>query len=281
MLTRAGVVGHPIGHSLSPTLHRAAYAALGLREHRYDAYDVGQGELAGFVAGLDDTWLGLSVTMPGKEEALAIADSAGEDATITGSANTLVRRDGGWYADNTDVYGISEAIRTVCPADGVTYLIGSGATARSALLSLSRLGVRRVSVVVRAEVRVETLQVASQLGISLQPQSLQSWASDTNGAATGGEPVLVVNTVPTSAAPVELPVAIGAGSVVFDVNYAPWPTPLAAAARRRGARIIGGGEMLVHQAMAQVELMTGHRAPGEAMRAALEARLAQRGSTEA
>lgn len=284
MLIRAAVVGRPIEHSLSPALHLAAYTALGLEQHRYERVDVGAGELAGFVAGLDQNWCGLSVTMPGKEEALALADSAGTDARLTGAANTLLRREGSWHAENTDVLGVVAALGSAGISDlsavenkpsGAASpgerccidLIGSGATARSALVALHRLGASQVRVIVRDQTRSATAALAEKLGVRLQPMRTEHWLT------TPGRIGLVINTVPARVAPVDTPAGVGAHSVLFDVNYAPWPTGLARHAAARGARIVGGGEMLLQQAMAQVSLMTGRSAPEAAMRAALDIQL--------
>lgn len=276
MLIRAGVVGRPIGHSLSPALHRAAYRALGLSDHRYDRFDVGPGELAGFVAGLQGRWCGLSVTMPGKEDARALAARLSPDAELTGAVNTLLPGAEGWSGENTDVFGVREALRSVLRAEepsalsgASVRLIGSGATARSALVAVHRLGVERVSVMVRDQVRPQTAEVAARLGMRLEPVRLGGDGNEIGGGQPTDPLDVVINTVPAAATAVDVPDGVGPGSVVFDVNYAPWPTRFAAEARRRGAQIVGGGEMLIQQAMAQVELMTGLLAPADAMRTAL------------
>ncbi|MGB3762594.1 MAG: hypothetical protein WA966_05165 [Ornithinimicrobium sp.] len=107
----AGVIGSPIEHSLSPVLHRAAYQALGLTDWGYRRTEVESGHLRAHLAGLDGSWVGVSVTMPGKEEALQESSEASGRALRTGAANTLVRRSGGWWADNTDIDGITRAFR--------------------------------------------------------------------------------------------------------------------------------------------------------------------------
>ena len=111
---RAAVLGRPIAHSLSPVIHNAGYAAAGLSDWSYDAHDCGEEELAGFVAGLGPEWVGLSLTMPLKEVALAVADAVSDRAAALGAANTLVRRpDGTWWAENTDAPGMVDALRGV------------------------------------------------------------------------------------------------------------------------------------------------------------------------
>lgn len=263
-MRRCAVVGDPVDHSLSPVLHGAAYRELGLRDWSYDRVRVPAGELAREVAALGPEWVGLSVTMPGKEEALALADEAGEQAQLVGAANTLVRSGGGWRAENTDVDGVVRALQEQGlnePRRAV--LVGSGATARAALVALHHLGVREVAAVVRRRVRPETAALADLLAIRVA-----SVAEDGLADAAGWADVLV-STVPAGAAPVPDTLAVDAGLVVLDVVYAPWPTPLAARLAAAGARVQGGGTMLVHQAAEQVRLMTGRGAPLAQMRAAL------------
>lgn len=264
MVHRAGVVGSPIEHSLSPLLHTAAYAALGLADWTYSHHEVSAGQLAAHVAGLDDSWRGLSVTMPGKEEALALAVRVGDEARLVGAANTLTRAPGGWRADNTDVLGLQRALGEaglVRPAR--VDLVGSGATARSALVALHRLGAGRVRCVVRSRLRPETAALASALGVGLEVVRYAEWAS------SPARVDLLLSTVPQHAAPSVDAAAVAEGGVVFDVGYAPWPSPLASTAAAHGIRAIGGWTMLLHQAVEQVRLMTGLDAPVPAMRAAL------------
>ncbi|WP_153394327.1 shikimate dehydrogenase [Ornithinicoccus halotolerans] len=263
---RCAVVGDPVDHSLSPVLHRAAYRALGLPDWSYQRVRVPAGGLAGLVAGLGPEWVGLSVTMPGKEEALALAEQAGEQARLVGAANTLVRDGtaGGWRAENTDVDGIRRALQE----QGVRHpqraaLVGSGATARSALMALHGLGVREVAAVVRRQVRPETAALGDRLGVTLSAVPEAELAAAVEGAD------VLVSTVPPGASPVPETLLVRPDLAVLDVVYAPWPTPFAARLAAAGARVQGGGTMLVHQAAEQVRLMTGLEAPLAQMRAAL------------
>ena len=111
-LRRTAIVGRPVAHSLSPVLHNAGYAALGL-PYSYTRLEAAESELPGLLAALDESWAGLSVTMPGKRAALELASVATDRAQAVGAANTLVRRDGGWAADCTDVDGVVGALRVV------------------------------------------------------------------------------------------------------------------------------------------------------------------------
>ena len=155
MRVRCAVLGDPISHSLSPTLHRAGYAALGL-DGGYDSFQVLEGTLAAFLEGLDGSWRGLSLTMPLKREALSLASVSEVSATaqLAGGANTLVLRPTGHLADNTDVPGAMAALAERVPGvadDGVESAViwGGGATAASLIVALHRLGCRRVLVLVR------------------------------------------------------------------------------------------------------------------------------------
>jgi shikimate dehydrogenase len=256
---RAAVLGRPVGHSLSPVLHAAAYRELGL-DWDYGAIDCGEDGLAELVAGLGPDWAGLSLTMPLKRVALAVADAVDPLAAAVGAANTLVLG-ATRTAYNTDVAGIAAALReagVAGPRSAV--LLGAGGTAQAALAALGRLGVRDPIVLVRDLGRAGALRgTAARLGLAPQLRAgLPGPLPDAD---------LVVSTLPAGAADDLRP----PGTVVLDVVYAPWPTPFAAAARRAGATVVSGLAMLLHQAAAQVELMTGRPAPVEAMRSALDA----------
>lgn len=268
----AAVVGDPIEHSLSPVLHRAAHRALGLDGWTYQRHRVRAGELGSFVAARDEQWVGFSVTAPLKEEALALAEDAGAEAALTGAANTLVRRDGHWRAENTDVAGLVAALTEIGAPDvlaaaegGRVALLGSGATARSALVALHHLGVRAVTCIVRDRMRPATAALADRLGMELREVRAEY-------AGSLPTPTLLVSTLPAGAALDQRLVPRLDGALVFDVGYAPWPSTLATAASAAGAAAVHGGLlMLLHQAATQVELMTGRPAPVPAMQRALAA----------
>jgi shikimate dehydrogenase len=250
---RAAVLGSPIAHSLSPRLHRAAYAALGL-DWEYDAVEVAEADLAGFLDGLDETWAGLSLTMPLKQAVLPLLDQVSDLARDVAAANTVLVRDGALHGDNTDVHGVVAALReTGAPLDGPAVVIGGGATARSALAALRDLGHGSIALLVRSE-PVETLAAAERLGVEV---------AVTRDPAVLGTAGVVVSTLPAGAAD-PLAERVTGVPVLLDVVYAPWPTALAAGCR---GTVVGGAAMLLHQAARQVELMTGRAAPLEAMRA--------------
>jgi shikimate dehydrogenase len=257
---RAAVLGSPVAHSLSPALHHAAYAALGL-PWRYDAVECTQDGLAALLDDLGPEWAGLSLTMPLKQAVLPLLPSVSPLARDVAAANTLVRRDGGWHGDNTDVHGIVAALREAGAGQVVrAVVLGGGATARSALAALRELGAAEVVLVVRSE-PTETLAAAARLGVrvTVVPASPEALA----GAVAGAD--LVVSTLPPGAAD-GLAGHCADVPLLLDVVYAPWPTALAGGCR---GTVVGGAAMLLHQAARQVELMTGCDAPLEAMRAAL------------
>lgn len=261
---RAAVLGSPIAHSLSPRLHRAAYAALGL-DWTYDAVELTPHGLPAFLAGLGPDWAGLSLTMPLKESVLALLDEVSELARAVQAANTVVLREGRRHGDNTDVHGLvaslaDAGVRQVAPSTAA--VLGGGATARSALAALARLGERSPVLVTRSE-PTATLAAAERLGV--RPTVLP-WRP---AVLAGLSCELLISTVPAGVADELAGGPMPAGlAVLVDVVYAPWPTALA---RACGGAVVGGAAMLLHQAARQVELMTGRPAPLEAMRAALTA----------
>ena len=251
---RAAVLGSPIGHSLSPVLHRAAYEHLGLVGWTYQAYDVAEPGLAGFLAGLDPSWVGLSLTMPLKAAVLPLLDAASPMVETVGAANTVLLRDGRRVGENTDVPGMAAALAAhgVGPVDRAVVL-GGGATARSALAALSTL-TDSVRAYVRDPARHQGLQsVAAATGVDLQ---IEPWARAGDGL---GAP-LVVSTTPAGATDglvAKVPLTVG---TLFEVLYDPWPSSLAAAWQARRAPVVDGLDLLVHQAVLQVLLMTGTEA---------------------
>ena len=258
---RAGVLGRPIGHSLSPVLHRAAYSDLGL-DWSYEAIDCGIDELPGVLAERAD-WAGFSATMPLKHALLDAAATVAPIAAVVGAANTLLPGPDGWRADNTDVAGIVAALAEYAVAPESVTLLGAGGTAQAALGALIALGVAECTVLVRSPERAVALRtVAERVGVAVDVAVL-----DPSAPALGA--ALVLSTLPPGAADPLAGWAWRPGQAVLDVVYAPWPTPLAAAAGRAGAKVVSGALMLLHQAAAQVSLMTGQEAPVDAMRAAL------------
>ncbi|MGH3256017.1 MAG: shikimate dehydrogenase [Streptosporangiaceae bacterium] len=270
---RAAVLGSPIAHSLSPALHTAAYAALGLEGWTYTAIECDEAGLPGFIASCDGRWAGLSLTMPLKRAVLPLLDHTEPLAADVGCANTVVFADGERHGYNTDVPGMVAALAEAgagTPASAT--IIGAGATACATLAALRATGLAAAVVHVRDQARAgDLLAVADRLGVAveLRPFGSQVRAGD-----------LLISTVPAGAADFYAERAL-AGSLlpaaVLDVVYSPWPTLLAQAGAKSGAAVISGFDLLLHQAARQVELMTGiEPAPVPAMRVAGHTELSRR-----
>lgn len=266
---RCAVLGDPIAHSLSPVLYRSAYDATGL-DWSYDAVRVPSGGLADHLAGLDDTWRGLSLTMPLKREAMPLADTVSARATLAGAANTLVLVDGEVHADNTDLPGAVAAIRERYdgPVTSAT-ILGAGATAASVGLALCDLGALSVGLLARDPDRA----TATARLIAEHPSEPLVGVGSLSAATPLGE--ILVSTIPAGAQDAGLVARCAAIPVVFDVVYDPWPTPLATSATETAGRVLVNGlDLLVHQAALQFEIFTGVPAPLAVMRTAGERALA-------
>lgn len=271
-LRRAYVLGHPIAHSLSPALHRAAYAYLGEANLEYDRRDTLPDDLPAIMRGVrhpkgteDAPYIaGLSVTMPLKTAVIQHCDELSETARVTGAVNTVYPRGERVLGDNTDVIGIVNALLHAGlkpnherdePA-----VIGGGATAISALTALHKLGYRRASVYARSLHKLGSVQeAADRLGVQLEQVSLAELPQ--NLAERGHHPV--VSTLPARAADEwasQLSGLKGASAthrpVLLDVAYNPWPSVLASAWEANGGTVVSGLEMLLYQAVEQVLLFT-------------------------
>ncbi|GGR43267.1 shikimate dehydrogenase [Streptomyces roseolus] len=270
---RAAVLGSPIAHSLSPVLHRAAYAELGLDDWSYERFEVDEAALPGFVAELDGSWAGLSLTMPLKRAIIPLLDEVSETAASVEAVNTVVfREDGRRVGDNTDIPGMIAALceRGVEKVESAA-ILGAGATASSALAALARVCAGPVTAYVRGEARAAEMRGwGERLGVDVRTAA---W----DDAAEALAAPLVVATTPAGATDALADAVPDRPGTLFDVLYDPWPTRLAAAWSARAGKIIGGLDLLVHQAVLQVEQMTGTpKAPLAAMRAAGETALAAR-----
>ncbi len=285
---RAAVLGKPVSHSLSPVLHGAAYAALGL-DWVYGRAEVDDTELASVVAGLDGEWAGLSLTMPLKHVALEVVDVVEPLAEVVGAVNTVIVQPGAGrgllVGANTDVHGIVAALQEAAdrqdwrPAGAV--VLGGGATAASTLAALAELGVTDPLVLVRNPARAGALQrAAHRMGVHI---TLRRWTSLDQAADAVRSAGVVVSTLPAHAADdlgdhlAATATGAAAGRVLLDVSYDPWPSRLAEGFAADGGAVAPGWAMLLHQAVEQVRLMTGRPAPVEAMRTALTDALARRG----
>lgn len=263
---RCAVVGHPVAHSLSPEIHRAAYARLGL-DWDYQRVDVAPGALPDFVASLDESWRGLSVTMPHKEDA-ALLGASDAGVCLTGVANTIVLDGRDRHVHNTDIAGFRIAL-TGHGIDRVERgcVLGNGATARSALAALADLGAQDVQVIGRSRTRVSSLTpLAEQLGVALSVHEFGERLVPVD---------LLISTVPAHGLR-SLDQLVGIAPVIFDAIYNPWPTPLGQAAAQAGRLVLNGLDLLAGQAVDQVRWFTGSPVAFEVARSAAQAGLKAR-----
>ncbi|WP_406417662.1 shikimate dehydrogenase [Streptomyces sp. NBC_00873] len=270
---RAAVLGSPIAHSLSPVLHRAAYAELGLTDWTYDRFEIDEQALPGFIEGLDTSWCGLSLTMPLKRAIIPLLDSISETASAVEAVNTVVfTEDGRRVGDNTDIPGMIAALRErgVEKVESAAVL-GAGATASSAVAALAAMCTGPVTAYVRSRERGDEMRGwGERLGVDVR---ISGWAE----AEQALHAPLVIATTPAGATDALAGAVPDAPGTLFDVLYEPWPTGLAAAWSSRSGAVVGGLDLLVHQAVLQVEQMTGRSpAPLAAMRKAGEEALAAR-----
>ena len=256
------VLGSPIEHSLSPALHRTAYTDLGL-SWTYDRVEVDEQRLAPFVSGLDASWRGLSLTMPLKVAVLKLGQ-VDELAKLAEAGNTLILEGGERWVYNTDVGGLVWAVGQVAaaPLPRVT-ILGTGATARAALLAAIQLGAQLVTVVARTPARAEALRrLGDELGVRLD---IRPWSGQLPNAD------VVVSTVVSGAADSIAQAVADSAPLIVDIIYDPWPTVLAAAAKRAGCAVVSGLDLLVGQALLQIELMTCRSVAADVLYAALAA----------
>ncbi|GGS03286.1 shikimate 5-dehydrogenase [Streptomyces aureoverticillatus] len=270
---RAAVLGSPIAHSLSPVLHRAAYRELGLDNWSYDRFEIDETGLPGFFGRLDPAWAGLSLTMPLKRAVIPLLDQISDTAASVEAVNTVVCTvDGRRLGDNTDIPGMVAALRErgIEQVESAA-ILGAGATASSALAALARVCTGEVVAYVRSAARAaEMRQWGERLGVEVRTAD---WAD----AERALHAPLVVATTPAGTTD-ELSRAVPERpATLFDVLYDPWPTALAARWSAYGGAVVSGLDLLVHQAVLQVEQMTGRSpAPLVVMRTAGERALAER-----
>jgi len=250
--TRLAVWGDPIAHSRSPQLHAAAYRVLGLG-WSYERRQVSETGFAAALASLDGSWRGLSLTMPLKSAAHEAARTRGRRARLTGAVNTLLLGPDGPHGFNTDVGGLVAAlgdagIVTVSAAR----IVGAGATATSALVALSELGVRDVQLVARRpEAAGDLIALGASIGIAVSAASfdrIDAHDVDVTISTLPGDAALAHSTVDALAAH---------GGPLLDVVYGQWPTTLATAWERAGRPATSGLGMLLHQALLQVRIFAG------------------------
>jgi shikimate dehydrogenase len=271
-----GVIGDPVRHSLSPTIHNAAFEAAGL-DWCYLAFEVPRGEAATAVDAMRALGIdGLNVTMPHKADAAAAVDRLSPAAGALGAVNTIVREGSVLVGENTDGDGFVQALRTDegVDLDGMRCLVvGSGGAARAVVRALGLAGAAEIVVAARrpdAAASVTELAAVARVGAVDEADGMDLVV---NATPVGMDDVVELD-------PPSLPIPaerLGAGQLVVDLVYHPLVTPLVREARARGAVAVNGIGMLVHQAAIAFRLWTGEDAPIESMSAAVLAELARRG----
>ncbi|MET8686662.1 shikimate dehydrogenase [Streptomyces sp. NPDC004732] len=270
---RAAVLGSPIAHSLSPVLHRAAYEELGLTDWTYDRFEIDEAALPEFIEKAGPEWAGLSLTMPLKRAIIPLLDEVSETAASVEAVNTVVFGDDGRrVGDNTDIPGMVAALRErgIEQVESAA-ILGAGATASSALAALARICTGEVVAYVRSDARAaEMREWGQRLDVQVRTESWED-------AAEALQAPLVIATTPAGTTDALSATVPERPATLFDVLYNPWPTALAARWSAYGGAVVSGLDLLVHQAVLQVEQMTGHAsAPLAAMRKAGEHALAER-----
>ncbi|PTW91716.1 shikimate dehydrogenase [Microbacteriaceae bacterium MWH-Ta3] len=246
------VWGSPIAHSLSPTLHRAAFAALG-RDWTYNARDVPEAEFDAEWAARSTALRGLSLTMPLKECVIPYLGHIDEVSGIVGAVNTVRVTAAGALGFNTDVWGAEQAMRDVLGDNkpDTAVMLGAGATARSCAVALRNLGVRQLDVVVRTPARAsELVALAEKLGIAVTVHALD--------LVPPLHADIAVNTIPHGSDIPQAAVTAITTEALFDVVYANWPTDLAREWASRGATVVSGLSMLAWQALRQQRIFAHH-----------------------
>jgi shikimate dehydrogenase len=268
----AGVLGWPIDHSLSPVIHNAAFASLGL-DWTYVALPVRPGAVGEAVAGLEALgFAGANVTMPHKEAVADAVDRLADDAERLRAVNTIAITADGTIGHNTDTPGFARFLERDAafdPAGKTALFYGAGGAARACALALARAGLTRLVVALRVPARAEPLAAA----IDGSPMVVETVAFE---EAAGVDADLVVNGTPLGVHGEHLPVPrLGPDTLVVDLLYRPTVTPLLHDARAAGAPAFGGLGLLLHQAALSFELWTGRQAPLEVMSAAALAALGE------
>ena len=247
-MIKAGVLGSPISHSLSPLLHTTAYRNLGV-EGDYRAYEVASGGLAEFLQGHGKELTCLSLTMPLKEEALSIADHVSDISKQIASGNTLSKKEDGWHLTSTDVEGFTYALKAVADVHYEKVLIiGAGATAR-AVAAACNVSSTSMSVVGRSEKRHESIRNSAPLA----KIEFIDWEARPDLDVYD----LVINTTPANTASSYISAVNSPKGVFFEVIYNPWPTDLLSKWQQSGATYLDGLDLLIHQAISQVQIFTG------------------------
>jgi shikimate dehydrogenase len=269
---KVGVIGWPVEHSLSPVIHNAAFAALGM-DWVYVPLPVAPAQLPAALEGLGALgFAGANVTMPHKTHVAELIQDLSDDARRLRAVNTIIVGNDGLAAHNSDALGFERFLREDAgfdPSGRSALLFGAGGGARACALGLSRGGLASLVVAVREPSRAEDLRSTLE---GSDTQVLVVGFDDVAGVAAD----LIVNATPLGVHGESLPLpALGPRVVAVDLLYRPRATPLRDAVREAGGAVFGGLGLLLHQAVIAFELWTGQAAPLPVMSAAALGELAE------
>jgi shikimate dehydrogenase len=285
MTKRLGIIGYPIGHSISPIFQQAALDALGI-DAIYEKWEVTPEGVGDFVNGLraPDSW-GINITLPHKQAVIPLLDEVDEWATAAGAVNTIVNHDGRLTGHNTDGPGFLRALQVETgydPKGTRALILGAGGAARGILLALARGGVDSLVIANRTMERAETLaKLAVENGV--KSEAIPIAGNVLIKAAASADLIVNCTSVGMFHGPDEqgtplTAAQIPASAIVNDVVYTPLETPLLMEAAAAGATALGGLHMLVYQGVLSFQMWTGQEAPADVMLAAATKEMTFRGA---
>ena len=287
MTARLGIIGYPIGHSISPIFQQAGLDHLGI-DATYEKWEVTPEDVGDFVNGLRAPGsLGINITVPHKQAVIPFLDEVDEWATAAGAVNTIVNHDGRLSGHNTDGPGFLQALSVetgYAPKGTRALILGAGGAARGILLALVRGGVDSLVIANRTLERAETLaQLAKDNGVLAEAVPLRNPDESVTEAAASADLIVNCTTMGMSHGPDEhgspLSAAqIPATAIVNDVVYNPLLTPILKEAAAAGATALGGLHMLVYQGVLSFRMWTGQDAPVDVMLEAAKIEMASRGA---
>jgi shikimate dehydrogenase len=272
-----GVIGHPIAHSLSPVMHNAAIAHLGV-DYVYTPFAIQPQNLAAAIAGFAAIGVqGFNITIPHKQTILPLLAQVSPVAAAIGAVNTVWHTEQGWQGTNTDVVGFLAPLKALARdwSQTTAVILGNGGAARAVVAGCAELGCAAVHVVGRDRGKLEVFQQSWQRSPIPVPVQIVAWHEL---AKLLPEAELIINTTPIGMHPQEqecpLPPEslnlLQPGAIAYDLIYTPRPTLFLQQAAERGAIALDGLEMLVHQGAAALEIWLNQPAPVDVMRRSLE-----------
>ena len=277
-----GIIGDPVEHSLSPLMHNAATACLGV-DYVYVPFAVKPENLSKAIAGFSAVNLvGFNVTIPHKQNIIPLLDEITDDAAVIGAVNTVWRTDSGWKGTNTDITGFIAPLKNI-PRDwtGVTpVILGNGGAARATIVGLINLGCPKIRVVGRNPDKLARFYQSWQHASEEIAAKIEIHNWDNLSALLGGTELLV-NTTPigmfpkidASAIDANLIEKLNSNAIAYDLIYTPNPTQFLKLATNKGAIAIDGLEMLVQQGAAALEIWLQQPVPVDVMRDSLKKHL--------